>query len=367
MTTLLPRRSGSGRRSLARSLASRLLTPHGIDRYTELLNPMLVRDEIRGEIKRVRHQTPDTVTLTLWTSATFDGIRAGQYVELAVDIDGVRRMRCYSPTDSEHGDHRTIELTIKVHPDGLVSNYLKDNAREGMIVGLSPANGEFRLPTQRPRDIVLVSGGSGITPVLSMLRTLDDEDHAGRIVFLHYNDTPEAVPYKAELDAIAAENPAVTVAYGYADSEEGQVKGLFGTHHLDAVAPWWRDAETFLCGPPGLMGAVEKAYEENNLGEHLHTEAFAAPEFKTDDATGAVRFGASAVEAGNSGKPLLQQAEDAGLTPEYGCRMGICMSCTAIKKSGCVQNTRSGEKSTESEEPIQLCVSVPVGDVEIDI
>lgn len=365
MTTLLPRRAASGRRSLARSVASRLLTPHGIDRYTELLDPMLVRDEIRAEVKRVRHQTPDTVTLSLWTTAGFSGFSAGQYVQISVDIDGVRRSRCYSPVNSEHSTPRTLELTIKVHPDGLVSNYLKEHAHAGMVVGLEQADGEFRLPEERPRDLVLVSGGSGITPVLSMLRTLSDEQHTGRVVFLHYNDSPETVPYAAELDEIAEANPSFTVAHGYAKSTEGQVNGLFSTEHLDTVAPWWRDAQTYLCGPPGLMAAVEEAYEAEQLGEQLHTEAFAAPDFSTENADGTVRFAASDVDAENSGKPLLHQAEDAGLTPEHGCRMGICMSCTAIKTSGCVKNTRSGELSTETEEPIQLCVSVPVGDVEI--
>lgn len=365
MTTLLPRPVRKPRKRLVRSVAQRLLTPHGIDRYVELVDPMLVRDELRGEITDVRHQTSDTVTLTLRTTPGWTGFSAGQYVRVAVDIDGVRRQRCYSPANSAR-DGRDLELTVKVHAEGLVSRHLKQHARAGMVLGLSEAEGEFALPVERPEKIVLVSGGSGITPVLSMLRTLADEGHGGDVVFLHYADAPDAVPYRDELDAIGAANPNFHLAYGYTNDQSGQVTGLFDAEHLDAVAPWWRDAPTYLCGPPGLMNAVREVFDTAGCAEQLFTEQFTAPEFTTGESGGRIRFATSGVEAENNGKPLLNQAEDAGLNPEHGCRMGICLSCTSVKTSGCVRNTRSGELSTETDEPIQLCVSVPVGDVEIN-
>lgn len=88
-------------RSLA-STAEALLTPHGMDHYLELVNPMVVRREIRSEIREVRRQTADTVTLTISPSRAWRGFTAGQYVRITVDIDGVRRTRCYSPACSEH-------------------------------------------------------------------------------------------------------------------------------------------------------------------------------------------------------------------------------------------------------------------------
>src|SRR3954470_21536571 len=97
MTALIPRRV----RGLA-SLAEALLTPHGMDRYLELIDPMLVRREIRGLVTAVRHQTDDTVTLTIRPSRAWRGFAAGQYVRVTVEIDGVRRPRCYSPSCSQH-------------------------------------------------------------------------------------------------------------------------------------------------------------------------------------------------------------------------------------------------------------------------
>lgn len=387
MTILIPRKAAAPARFVA-SLAERLLTPHGIDRYLELVDPMLVRNEVRGEVMRVRHQTPNTVTLTVWTTKAWQGFEAGQYVRVSVDIDGVRRTRCYSPANSQYGGRQggkdtdgTLELTVKVDPNGLVSRYLHEHAHVGMVLGFSQPDGEFGLPEDRPRDILLVSGGSGITPVLSMLRTLSDENYSGRVVFLHYANTADDVLYREELRSLD-DAAGVRIAYGYTHADTGaDVHGFFTPDHLDLLAPWWRDAETYLCGPPGLMDSVQNAFEASGLSEHLHTEVFTPPELEIDTtgggslgegggkntaAIGQVRFSHSGKEIANSGKPLLEQAEDAGLRPEHGCRMGICFSCTKVKTTGCVRNALTGDLSTDPDEEIQMCISVPVGDVDIN-
>lgn len=351
---------------LIATLADKLLTPHGIDRYLELVDPMLVRNEVRAEVVQVRQQTSDTVTLTLNTSRSWTGFTAGQYVRVSVDIDGIRRTRCYSPANSQY-DHSGLELTIKADPKGLVSRYLHENAHVGMVLGVSQPDGLFTLRGVRPRRLLLVSGGSGITPLLSMLRTLQDERYGGELLFLHYANTADDVLYRAELDALARQG--TRVRYGYTLTDSGaDVHGFFEPAHLDAVASWWRDAQTYLCGPPGLMDAVQDTFAAEGLSERLHTEVFTPPELviDTEDATGQVRFTHSGVEADNSGKPLLEQAEDAGLRPEHGCRMGICFSCTKVKTAGCVRNALTGDLSADPDQEIQMCISVPVGDVEIN-
>ncbi|MPY78177.1 MAG: ferredoxin reductase [Actinophytocola sp.] len=366
VTTLLPRRATRTHKA-AVSLAERLLTPHGIDRYLELVDPLLVRSEIRARVTHVEHPTRDTVTLTLALSRAWRGFSAGQYVRVSVDIDGVRRTRCYSPANSQYGDPRTLELTIKVDPNGLVSRHLHEHAHVGMVLGISHPDGTFTLPAWRPDFLLFLSGGSGITPVLSMLRTLHDEGYQGRAVFLHYADAADEVLYRDTLADLAGDS--IEVALGYTATESGaDVHGLFTPEHLDAVAPGWREAETYLCGPPGLMDAVRTAYTDAGVSEHLHTEEFTPPalEIDTASATGTVRFSRSGQETANSGEVLLEQAEQAGLRPEHGCRMGICFSCTQVKTSGCVRNALTGEISAEENEEIQLCISVPVGDVDIN-
>lgn len=365
MTALVPRRA----RRLA-SLAEALLTPHGMDRYLELIDPMLVRREIRGSVTEARRQTADTVTLTIRPSRAWRGFTAGQYVRVTVDIDGVRRTRCYSPACSQHNQDGSLELTIKADPNGLVSRHLFRTAARGTVLGLSQPDGGFTLPSPRPERILLISGGSGITPVLSMLRTLVDERHPGPISFLHYANTADDVLYRRELADLQRRHPQLDVVFGYTLENEGaDVHGFFTREHLAEAAPWYRDAQTFLCGPKPLMDSVRDLFGAEGLSERLHTEEFTPPALTFDSpetAEGNVRFAHSGKEVANSGKPLLEQAEDAGLSPEHGCRMGICFSCTKVKTSGCVRNAKSGELSDEENEEIQLCISVPVGDVEIN-
>ncbi|MFZ2174300.1 MAG: ferredoxin reductase [Rhodococcus sp. (in: high G+C Gram-positive bacteria)] len=362
-------RPAKGRKFSLLSLFEAMATPHQLDRYLELVAPMMTVRELRAEVIAVRRSTSDTVTLTLHPTRQWRGFRAGQFVQVGVVIDGVRHTRCYSPANAETSADGHVELTVKAHPDGLVSQYLHTNARPGLVVDLSQAAGEFTLPSLRPDRILLLSGGSGITPVLSMLRTLADEGYAGHVTFLHYAYTEQDVAYLDELRALSSSNPQIDLVLAYTDQETGgDLHGFFGQQHLDAVAPDYAETEAYLCGPPGLMRGVRELYRELGIEERLHTEEFAPAATVVDgEAGGEISFVASGVTADNSGATLLEQAEAAGLDPEYGCRMGICFSCTAVKKTGCTKNVRTGDTDTDQDKAIQLCISVPVGDVALDI
>jgi ferredoxin-NADP reductase len=350
-------------------LLEALATPHHIDRYLELVNPMLTVRELRARIAAVSYPTADTVRLVLRPTRQWRGFRAGQFVQVSIDIGGVRRTRCYSPINSQYRGDGSIELTVKVHPDGVVSPWLRAHARPGLVVGLAPAEGTFCLPDERPERLLLISGGSGITPVLAMLRTLCDEGHRGEVAFVHYAPTPDAVPYRAELTELAARHDNVHVLFGHPDTDAGELRGLFGPDHLASAAPWHADAVTYLCGPPGLMRAVREHYKSAGRLDQLHVEEFApvAAPAGRDEASGTVRFTASGTSTDNSGASLLDQAEAAGLAPEYGCRMGICFTCTQVKTAGCTRNIRTGETDDDPDTEIQLCINVPVGDVAIAI
>ena len=368
-----PRRPRSPRNALEAlagklSIAEALATPHGVDRYLELVHPMLTVRELRAVVTDVERSTDDSVTLTLRPTRQWQGFAAGQFVQIAVDIDGVRRTRCYSPSCSQYRADGRIEITVKAHPEGLVSRYLHANARPGLVLGLSQADGVFTLPAPRPERILLISGGSGITPVLSMLRTLVEENHQGEIVFLHYSFTAADVAHRDELRRIAAAHSNVRLVLAYTrQTEGGDLHGLFDETHLAEAAPWYADAQTFLCGPPGLMATIREHFAAKGIEDSLHTEEFTpsviAP--AEGDATGQVRFGDTVVE--NSGATLLEQAEAAGLTPEFGCRMGICFTCTKVKTSGCTRNVLNGELHTDPDTEVQLCISAPIGDVAIDL
>jgi len=359
---------GLAQRVLRSSLLEALAYPHGVDRYVELVRPLLLRHDVRAEVVAVRHQTPRSVTLTLRPNENWRGLRAGQFVGLSVEIEGIREMRPYSPSGSVHARGGELELTVSTHPDGKVSRHLRDRARPGVIVGLTQAQGEFVLPEVRPERVLLISGGSGITPVMAMLRTLCDEGFTGEVGFLNYARSPELALYGSELDALSAEHPAVRVARGYTRGGHSPISGRFRRAHLQAAISDHAGAATFVCGPPALIDAVGRIWREDGL-EEPSVETFTAPALTFDTATaeGTVSFAASGRQVANNGLPLLEQAEDAGLTPEHGCRMGICNTCSCLKTSGRVRNVLTGEVSSAGEEQIRICVSVPVGDTALDI
>ena len=330
-----------------------LLGPHGVDRYTELVDPMWT-SELRATVVGVRRSTPGSVTLRLLPNRPVP-FRAGQHVGLTVEIDGRRHTRCYSPANAEGAAE--IELTVTRRPGGLVSEYLYRAAHPEMVVGLGAAAGDFVLPEARPRRLLLIAGGSGITPVMAMLRTLRRDGFDGEVAVLHYVPTLADACYRAELAAM----PDVRVLYACTRGSSGsaELQGHLTAEHL-AAAMVDPDA-VYVCGPPALVDAVRLRRPD------AHAESFHSPPLVIPDSPGGGRitFHDSGIDVIDSGRPLLEQAEAAGLNPQSGCRMGICHTCPRRKLGGAVRNLNAGAISAADDCDVQICVSVPVGDVEI--
>ncbi len=373
------------RRALASDLVDRLTGPHGVDRYLELIDPRWVVREVRAEVVAVERQTPGTVTLTLRPTAAWTGFVAGQHVVVGVEIDGVVHERCFSLAGSPHRADGTLELTVKANPTGRVSKHLVAHAEPGLVLRLSQAQGEFLVPpaTERAEHLVLLSGGSGITPVLAMLRTLVDEGHAGPVTFVHYGCTADDVCYLDELRRLTGLLPAGRLVLGLTDEPAGsattattdprldgidRLDGFFGAEHLAALTDDPASIQLYLCGPAPLMASVEDHFAELGLSHRVHLERFGAPPLDPalDTGDGVVAFERSGITAPASGT-LLDTAEAAGLSPRFGCRRGICGTCTTSKTSGRVRNTVTGEESADDAGPIRLCVSVPCGDVAVSL
>ncbi len=346
------------RRFLKSSLVDVLAGPHGIDRYLELIRPELTVSEPRARIVAVERQTARSVTLRIRPNAAWSGFKAGQFVRVGVEINGVRRTRTYSPASSQHAAGEQLELTISFLPDGLVSSYLRQE-NPGRTVYLGKADGEFGLPAQRPERLALVSGGSGVTPVMAMLRTLCDEGHRGEIAFIHYGPTRADWLYERQVRELAAARPNVRAHY--VATREGGAR--FSRRGLGLSA----DTHIAVCGPARLIDAVRA--EWSDAPARVIAETFTPPTLSVAGAAaeGTLRFTQSGTSVPIADGTLLEQAEAAGLSPEFGCRMGICHTCTCRKAAGAVRNVLTGAISNEEDEDIQLCISVPAGDVALEI
>ena len=280
----------------------------------------------------------------------------------------MRCTRTYSPASPAQEGREQIELTVTRHPGGLVSPHITDTLEPGAVVHLGVAQGEFVLPRPRPARVVLISGGSGITPVMSMLRTLCAEGHDGEIIFLHHARWREDWLYEAEVRELARYHANVAVVYrATRGPKAGPRLTASALAELVSVGP---EAWAAVCGPPSLLDAAQTAWSElGGRREQLLTETFTPPALAPAGAAaaGTLHFLRSDRRAEIGGGTLLEQAEAAGLSPDFGCRMGICHTCTCRKSAGAVRNLRTGEVSTEEDEDIQLCVSIPAGDVALEL
>ncbi|MBJ7353749.1 MAG: ferredoxin reductase [Thermoleophilaceae bacterium] len=346
-------------------LVESLLTPNPVERYVGMIDPVWSRRDVRAKVVAVERQTPRSVTLTLEPNSNWNGFEPGQHVGVTVEIDGRLTTRFYSPAGAAAG--KGLELTITRHPGGKVSEHLADIAAPGMVVGLSPAEGEFTLPSTRPDHLLLISGGSGITPVMSMLRTLCAEGHDRPVTFLHFARTPQDAIYARELQALGEAHANLNVVTVF--TREGTKPQHLTRATLKSICPDYLAAETYVCGPNALVDAAEKLWKRDRNADRLHTEPFTLPEptVVAADATGSVTFKRSGIAVENDGQSLLLQAEQGNLSPRHGCRMGICHTCVCRVESGTVRHVRTGEVKTLNNELVQICVNAPVGDIEIDL
>jgi ferredoxin-NADP reductase len=355
------------RSALTSKPVASLTAPHTVDHFLEQIHPMLAAANVRARVVEVIAETGAASTVVMRPNGAWKGFKPGQHVQFGIEVDGTRRIRCFSVSSSAASKSKTFSVSVKAHPDGYVSQYLHSKLKPGAIVYLSQAEGEFVLPDVVPDNLLLLSGGSGITPVWSMVRTLRANGHTGRVTFMHYARSRDDEMFSDELDQLASDNIDVVRIYTRVPAEGQKLHGRFTLDHLTSLGIDPRSTLTYVCGPAGLIASVRDTYEELGAADQLRQEYFKVPsvDLNAADATGTLSFDDSNIEAANSGATILEQAEAAGLKPEFGCRMGVCNTCAVKKNSGAVRHVVSGEVCADTDQTIKICVQVPVGDVNV--
>lgn len=340
-----------------RKLVEMLATPLVPGDYLDLFDPLRAGADLRGRIVAMRPQTADSATVVIRPSGAWRTHRSGQYIRVGVDIDGVRRWRAYSLTGPV--GQRTIAITVKAISGGLVSNHLVHSARPGELIMLDQAAGDFVLPDPPPPKVLFVTAGSGITPVMGMLRNHQLTD----VVLVHSAPTAGDVIFGAELRTMAALGN-ITLIERHSDAE-----GLLALAELDELVPDWRERQAWVCGPTGLLDDAEEHWDNAGLADALHVERFRPRVLAEPGDGGEVTFSASSVSVpASGGRPLLEIGEEAGVLMPSGCRMGICYGCVSTLRSGSVRDLRDGTLTTaEENDPVQVqtCVCAAAGPCDI--
>ncbi|MGK0475677.1 MAG: ferredoxin-NADP reductase [Oleispira sp.] len=353
----------------------------------QMFVPQWVTDAYRAQIIEIRDEMADMYTLVLKPKAglidrTWPEFQAGQYIELMVEKDGSRTLRCFSISSSPAYYKKTglIELSIRIQQQGRITPWIRQQLAPGHLVNISVAQGEFILPKlaltkdERPKKYLFIAGGSGITPFRSMLqqqalqqKALNKQSIELDIHLLYYSRNDQHIVFQRELEQLQKEYPSIQITF-----VNGEKEGFICREHLQDYCPDYDLRTSYICGPAPMIQQARKVLAELDVAEEkVNFEFFgAAPVELKNNEHAVVHFQVSqktVVSEKDEINTLLEQAESQGLTPVSGCRIGVCHQCICKKKSGIVFNTRTQKYSDTGSEEIQLCISVAQGDVVLDL
>ncbi|CAO5162127.1 NADPH oxidoreductase [Frankia sp. AiPs1] len=372
--------------------ASLLATPLHVDDFVEMVNPLWSGRQTWGRVRAVQAETADAATLTIRPGRGWRGHRAGQYVGIAVPVTGVWRHRVYSVSSAPDRPDGCFQITVQAFAGGQVSPRLVSGASLGTVLRLDPPAGEFTLPEKVPRRILFLTAGSGVTPVMSMLRDLAQRRELPDVVLLHLARTRNDVIFGTELRRLAQRFPGLRLHEFYTrtavDTEDDRDGPRVSLTDLLAACPDWPERSTWACGPPGLLDKAQDLWREAGVAGHLRVERFRLATNTSRSSSGnghsedgrdigrdgdvgdgaSVHFTRSGQRAVADGlTPLLAIGERAGVSMPSGCRLGICRSCVARLGAGRVRDLRTGVEHGVAGDLIQTCVSAAAGDVAIDL
>ncbi len=349
--------------NVLRGLAARATTPLLPDDYLKLLNPLWTARELRGEIVDVRNETADSATVTIKPGWGFSAdYQPGQYVGIGLRVDGRWHWRSYSLTSVPVRDKKRITITVKATPEGFLSSHLVNGVKPGTIVRLAAPKGDFALPDPPPPKILFVSAGSGITPLMAMLRSLTARGHRPDIVHLHSAPTAEDVIFHDELRNLEVSQPGYRLHLQLTKQD-----GKLDFDNLDDLVPDWRERPTWACGPTPMLDTVETLWDSAGLSDDLHMERFTIARTDKGGEGGTVTFAISdkTIEI-DGATSILEAGEKVGIQMPFGCRMGICQTCVLPLEEGHVRDFRSGNEHGAGDR-INTCVSTASGDCTLKI
>ena len=311
-------------------------------------------------------ETRDCVTVWLRPGRAWPTHLPGQYVRVGVDVDGVRHWRTYSLTSVPGRSDGRIAITVKRIAGGLVSDYLVSHARRGMVVRLAPPTGQFVLPEPVEHALLFVTAGSGVTPIMGMLRSLAlGPGGVTDVAHVHIAPSADETIFGDDLRALERRHDGYALHEHHDDRD-----GRWDVAALARRVPDWRGRQTWACGPAPLLDVLSALFARAGVSEQLHLERF-RPVLASADPAGAggrVSFLASGKAVETDGTtPLLVAGEQAGALLPHGCRMGICNSCIGRLQSGAVRDLRTGDVQHAEGQMVRTCVSVAAGPTEIDL
>ncbi len=341
----------------------------------QLVLPRYRANKISATVTHVSSDANNIYTLTLQpNSRKWKGFTAGQFVQVEVCKNGTFYNRSFSISSapSLFKAEGKIQISFKAHAKGMITPWMAEHLHVGATIYLSPAMGDFCLSDTLNAKL-FIAAGSGLTPFLSMLEDQQNTGWFKQSTLLYFVRTPDDVPFTAQLAAFRKNGLTVKIVY---TATEGHLQHS----HLNRLSLPLDRYEAYICGPGQMISNTQDLLIEGGIEAHsIHFEYFGSKPLPNADQIVASNSSNEAIKVdfmhsnkleswfSSQPKSLLELAESSGLKPVSGCRIGVCHQCTCRKKSGRVYNIKTGKYSDSGEENIQLCQSIPVDNLILEL
>ncbi|MFT5575156.1 MAG: ferredoxin-NADP reductase [Bermanella sp.] len=353
------------------------ISPEQYDFWAQELGSISAWQRCFARVVSRTDESADCFTLRLRPNHNMPVYQSGQHINLSSVIEGRRINRSYSLTSLPgEGD---LSITLRREPQGLMSNWLYDNAHAGATLEIGTVFGDMTLSRCGVRNndsLILLAAGSGITPLYALIRDAIAKGHEGEITLLYWDKSSQHFCFDAELDALETSSQLIVHRVTTQTDSDSQHQGRISEAQILALCPELANAEvdsaslhTFVCGGAGFVGNARQI--STALGrQQIHAEAFSAPTTQSDREAAEttyrvelLRSGTSLEVSGNSN--LLTALESAGIAVESGCRMGICNTCSCPTREGSTLDTSTGLMNSGN--ATRLCISQARSNLILDL
>ncbi|MDE2401825.1 MAG: ferredoxin reductase [Burkholderiales bacterium] len=342
------------------------------DFWVGKLNPAWSWDRPLARVVERRVEALDTVTLVLKPNGHCTGFVPGQHLNVTAEVNGRRTTRSYSLIDVPRRDGR-VAITVKRVAHGTLSTHLCQHLRVGDVLELGPAFGAMTLPAQPQGPWLFLAAGSGITPLMSLTRSLAKQGMPVDLTVIYWAKTRAELCFARELRQLAVKFPRFKLQFVLEKEAQllaGEEAGLISHEQLVRIVGDLSSQQTYACGPAGFVDAA-RALTAGKVRSFL-AEGFtpSAPLSVADAETATVH-----VHLARSGRDLeiptnlsiLDALEAQGLKPKVGCRMGVCHTCVCTRTSGTTLDMQTGEQDAQPDMDVRICMSRARTDLSLDL
>lgn len=319
----------------------------------------------KAKVENIYLERPDVINLILKPQKNWKGFKAGQFIQLGFEINGIVYQRIFSISSDEllYRKEGIIRCSIQKQEKGKVTPYLFEHLAKHSFVQISEAMGNFIINNDLPSDVLFIAGGVGLTPILSILSSNTNSDSS--FVLMYYASKERPHLFVDELLEIKKLNSNIEIHL--LDSND---IGFFSENHLLNFCNDFQKRKIYLCGPQAMDKLAHEVLEKLNVEKsNIISESFTAQKFSTLDTISKdieiqLSISNRKLHVRND-KTILELLENNNEQPKYGCRMGICNQCKCKKTEGLVYNIHTKSISDSGEEFIKICSTLPIGNIKL--